>query len=172
MKVAEDELRLAREELQAIKGDLWAQMAALERARQEALEAGNSMECMTEELSKLRMDLARQQALASRMGEVIAELKDEACTQWAFGWLAFQRRASRAFPDLEFNIKLSDEEVEGFASKAEVDEGTEVFSGAPDHAPLPSDSRVPPGASSSASPVGAPLFDSSTSASRGPTLGI
>ena len=47
-----------------------------------------------------------------------------------------------------------------------------MFSGAPDHAPLPSDSRVPPGASSSVSPVGAPLFDSSTSASRGPTLGI
>ena len=31
-KVAEDELRLAREELQAIKGNLWANMAALERA--------------------------------------------------------------------------------------------------------------------------------------------
>ena len=28
-KVSEDELRLAREELQAVKGDLWAKMAAL-----------------------------------------------------------------------------------------------------------------------------------------------
>ena len=46
-KVAEDELRLAREELQAVKGDLWVKMAALERARQEALEAGNSLECLT-----------------------------------------------------------------------------------------------------------------------------
>ena len=45
--VVEDEQRLAREELQAIKGDLWAKMAALERARQEALEAGNSVECLT-----------------------------------------------------------------------------------------------------------------------------
>ena len=70
-KVAEDELRLAREELQAVKGDMWAKMAALERAPQKALET-----------------------LASRRGEVIAELKDEACTQWASGWLAFQRRAS------------------------------------------------------------------------------
>ena len=35
----------------------------------------------------------------------------------------------------------------------------------PDHAPLPSDSRVPPGASSSALPAGAPPFDSSPSAS-------
>ena len=33
-KVAEDELQLAREELQAVKGDLWTKIAALERARQ------------------------------------------------------------------------------------------------------------------------------------------
>ena len=79
-------------------------MEALERAHQEALEAGNFVECLTEKLGRLRMDLARQKALASRRGEVIAKLKDEACTQWASGWVAFQRRASRAFPDLEFNI--------------------------------------------------------------------
>ena len=46
------------------------------------------------------------------------------------------------------------------------------FSRAPDRAPLPSDSRVPLGASSSASPAGAPPFDSSTSASRGPTSSV
>ena len=109
VKVAEDELRLAREELQAVKGDLWAKTAALEWARQEALEAGNSVERLTEELGKLRMDLARKEALASWRGEVIAELKDEAYTQWASGWLAFQYQASLAFPDLEFNIHLSDE---------------------------------------------------------------
>ena len=33
VKVVEDELRLAREELQAVTGDLWAKMAALEWAR-------------------------------------------------------------------------------------------------------------------------------------------
>ena len=93
-KVAKDELRLAREDLQAFKGDLWTKIAALERARQEALEAGNSMERLTEELGRLRMDLARQEAFSSRRGEVIAELKDEGCTQWASKWLAFQRRAS------------------------------------------------------------------------------
>ena len=32
-KVPKDELWLAREELQAVKGDLWAKMAALEWAR-------------------------------------------------------------------------------------------------------------------------------------------
>ena len=103
---------------------------------------------------------------------MIVELKDEACTQWAFVWLVFQRRASQAFPDLEFNIQLSDEEVEGSASKAEVDAGAEVFLGALDRALLPGDSRVPSGASPSASPTGAPPFDSSTSASQGPTSGV
>ena len=52
-KVAEDELRLAKEELQAVKGDPWAKISALERARQEALKAGNSVERLTEELGKL-----------------------------------------------------------------------------------------------------------------------
>ena len=168
-KVAEDELRLAREELQTVKGDLWAKIAALERARQEALEAGNSVESLTEELGRLRMDLARQEALAGQRGEVIAELKDEACTQWASGWLAFQRRASQAFLDLEFNIQLFDEEFEGSASQAEVNAGVEVFSGAPDCASVPGGPRVPPGASSSISHAKAPPFDFSTFASWGST---
>ena len=80
-KVTKDELRLAREELQAVKGDLWAKMEALERACQEALEAGNFVQCLTEELGRLWMDLARQEALACRKSIVIAELKDETCTQ-------------------------------------------------------------------------------------------
>ena len=73
---------------------------------------------------------------------------------------------------MEFNIQLFDEEVEGSASEAEVDVGAEVFSGAPDRAPLPGDSRVPSGANPFASPVGAPPFDSSISASRGPTSSV
>ena len=40
-----------------------------------------------------------------------------------------------------------------------------MFLGNPDRAPLLGNSRVPPGASSSASPAGAPPFDSFTSAS-------
>ena len=166
-KVVEDELRLAREELQTVKGDLWAKMAALEWAHQ-----GGPGDVPDEELDMLRMDLARQEALASRRGEVITELKDEACTQWASEWLAFQRWASRAFPDLEFNTQLSDEEVEGSASETEVDASAEVFSGAPDPAPLPGDPWVPPRANPSTSPAGAPSFDSSTSASRGSTSGV
>ena len=55
-------------------------MAALERALQKAFEVGNIVECLTEEIGRLRMDLTRQEALASSRDEVIAELKDEACT--------------------------------------------------------------------------------------------
>ena len=123
-----------------------------------------SLRGLTEELGKLRMDLERQEALASRRGKVIAELRDEACTQWASEWLAFQRRASRAFPDLELNIQLSDEEVEESASEAEADVGSEVLSGAPNYVPLPDDFWVPPEAGSSASPVGAPPFGSTSGA--------
>ena len=100
---------------------------------------------------------------------MIAELRDEACTQWASGWLAFQGRASRAFLDLEFNIQLSDEKVEESASEVEIDAGVEVLSGATDRAPLPDDLRVPPEAISFASPIGAPPFDPYTSVSWGPT---
>ena len=39
LKVTEDELRLAREELQAVKGDLRVKVMALDRVCQEALEA-------------------------------------------------------------------------------------------------------------------------------------
>ena len=53
VKVAEDELRLAREELQAVKGDMCTKVTTLDRVRQEALEVGNSVERLTEELGKL-----------------------------------------------------------------------------------------------------------------------
>ena len=64
-KVTEEELRLVREELQAVKGDLRAKVTMLDRVRQEALEAGHPVERLTEELDKLRMDLERHEALAN-----------------------------------------------------------------------------------------------------------
>ena len=124
-----------------------------------------------EELGKLRMDLERKDALVSWRGEVIAELRDEACTQWASRWLTFKHRASRAFPYLEFIIQLSDEEIEEFASKAEADAGAEVLSRAPDRAPLPDALRVPPEASSSTLPDGALLFNPLALVNWGPTSG-
>ena len=104
------------------------------------------------------MDFERQEALANRRGEVIAELKDEAYTQWASGWLAFQHRASKAFPDLEFNIQHADEVVEESASKAEVVASIEVLSRAPNRVPLPDDLQVPPEASSPVLPARALPF--------------
>ena len=52
LRVAEDELRLASEKLQAVKGDLRVKVVTFDRVRQEAL-AGSSLECLTEKLGKL-----------------------------------------------------------------------------------------------------------------------
>ena len=87
------------------------------------------------------------------------------------GWLAFQRRASRAFPDLEFNIQLSDEELKESASEAEAVAGAKVLSRVSDHAPLLDDFRVPPEANSSALPARALPFHLTASVSRGLTSG-
>ena len=75
--------------MQAIKGDLCAKMETLNQVLREASKAGSSVERLMEEVGKLRMDLERQEALASWRGKVIVELKHEACSQWAFEWLAF-----------------------------------------------------------------------------------
>ena len=43
----------------------------------------------------------------------IASLRDEAYTQWAFGWLDFQRKAANAYSGLDLNFDIpSDEEAE------------------------------------------------------------
>ena len=40
-------------------------------------------------------------------------MRDEACTQWTAGWLAFQMRAANAYPGLDLNFDIpSDEEAE------------------------------------------------------------
>ena len=72
LKVIEDKLRLAREELQAVKGDLCAKVATLDWVRWEASEVGSFAERLLEEVGKLRMGLERQEVLASWRGEVIA----------------------------------------------------------------------------------------------------
>ena len=43
----------------------------------------------------------------------LGKLRDEACTQWPARWLAFQRKAAIAYPDLDFNLDIpSNEEAE------------------------------------------------------------
>ena len=61
---------------------------------------------------------------------VIAELRDEACTLWASGWLSFWRNASNVFPGLCFDFPFPVEDEMGeLESDGEDDPG--VSSAAP-----------------------------------------
>ena len=62
----------------------------------------------------MRGGLQRQETFVVQRDVAIAILRDEACTQWAFGWLAFQRKAASTYLGLDLNIDIpSDEEAEG-----------------------------------------------------------
>ena len=83
------------------------------------------MERLTEECHGLRGDLHHQITLVTQRDEVIGRLRDEACTQWASRWLAFQRKAANVYPGLDFNFDIpSDEEAEESLSA--------IYSGEPD----------------------------------------
>ena len=90
LRFTKDELREVKEELQAAREELCTKLAALDRAHREASEAESSVEHLTEECNALRGDFQRQEAFVSQRDGVIAELRDEACTLWASGWLTFQ----------------------------------------------------------------------------------
>ena len=66
----------------------------------------SSIERLTEECHGLRGDLQRQETLVVQRDGAIASLKDEACTQWASGWLAFQRKVANAYPGLDLNFDI------------------------------------------------------------------
>ena len=132
------------------------------------------MERLAEECNALLGDLQRQEAMVSQRDRVITKLRDEACTLWASGWLAFRRRAAKA---LDFNFQVPDEkEVEESVSEDEADPG--VFSDTPISAPLPSESEVPTEAGSLLLPVGASSSDlhgleaRTTEVARSSTLNI
>ena len=110
---SQSELWGSREELRAAGDELSNKTVLLDGAHREASEAISSMERLTEECHGLRGDLHRQETLVVQRDEVIARLRDEACTQWASGWLAFQRKAFNSYPGLDFNFDIpSDEEAE------------------------------------------------------------
>ena len=90
----------------------------LDRARCEASKAESFIERLTDECHALRRDLKRQVALVVQRDGEIASLWDEACTQWAFGWLAFQRRVADAYPglDLNFDIPNNKEAEDSFSA--------------------------------------------------------
>ena len=82
----------------------------LDRAGCEASEAESSIEHLTDECHVLRGDLQRQEALLIQRDGAIASLRDEACTQWASGWLVFQRRVANAYPGLYLNFDIPSDE--------------------------------------------------------------
>ena len=141
LKSAQCELQLVREELitsrgeqrdlqaklRAVNGDLNDKETQLEAARREASEGKVLLETarcessdvvnlsgrLSEECRGLRTDLHQQVSMVAQRDEVIRQLQDQASAQWASRWLAFQRKAIRAYSDMDFNFDLpSDEEAE------------------------------------------------------------
>ena len=161
LRVAKDELRVVKEELQAARVELCTKEAALDRARREASKAESFVERLIEESNALHGDFQRQEALISQRDGVIVELRDEACTLWASGWLAFQRRATKVFPGLDFNFQVPDEEeAEESVSRDEVDPG--MYSDTPSSVPLPGEPEVPIEAGSPLSLTGLRLLTCTT----------
>ena len=105
------------------KDELRNKTSLLDGARREAAEAVSFVERLTEECHGLRGDLHRQETLVVKRDKVIARLRDEAYTQWASVWLSFQKKAANAYPGLDFNFDIpNDEEAEGIVE----DEGVGV----------------------------------------------
>ena len=85
LQTAQNELRVVREELQAAGDELRNKAVLVDRARCEASEVESSIECLTDECHALQGDLQRQEALVIQRDGAITSLRDEGCTQWAFG---------------------------------------------------------------------------------------
>ena len=91
---------------------------------------------------------------------MIAELRDEACTLWAPGWLAFRLRAAKDFRGLDFNFPIpnyDEEEAEESISEDEADSG--VSADTPSSVPLLGEVEVLTEAGSPLSLVGASPSD-------------
>ena len=137
------QLRGSKEELRVAKDELHKKTALLDEARREASEAISSTERMTEECRGLRGDLHQQVTPVAQRDDVIERLRDEACTHWASGWLAFQRKAANVHPGLDFNFDIpSDKEAEESLS--------EDYSGEPD---TPAEAHSPSSPSAPSSDV-------------------
>ena len=134
------ELRDLQVELRAVNGDLNDKETQLEAARRKVFEgkvllettrresskAANLAELLNEECRGLRADLHQRVSLVAQRDEIIRQLRDQASTQWASGWLAFQQKAVHAYSNLDFNFNLpSDEEAEeSFSTNYSQEPGT------------------------------------------------
>ena len=72
---------------------------------------------------------------------LISELRDEACTLWASGWLAFRRKATKVFPGLDFKFQVP---AKGEAEESDFDDEADpvVLSDAPSSVPLPDEPKI------------------------------
>ena len=133
MQSSQDELRVTREELRAARDELLNKAALLDGACREASEAVSSIERLTKECHGLRGDLQRQKTLVVQRDGAIASLRDEVCTQWASGWLAFQRKAANVYPglDLNFDISSDEEAEESFSADCSGESNTPVEAHSP-----------------------------------------
>ena len=163
LQSAQSELQLVREELITSRGeqrDLQAELRVvtgglnetekqleiarrevlegkvlLETARHESSEAVNLSGRLSEECRGLRTELHQRDSMVAQRDEVIRQLRDQAGAQWAYGWLAFQRKAIHAYSNLDFNFDLpSDEEAEESSGSRKP--------GTPCHAPIPGPTRL------------------------------
>ena len=165
LRSVEDELWVVKEEFQATREELCTKVTMLDWACREASKAESSVERLAEECNTLHGDLQRREAMISQRDGVIAELRDKACTLWASAWLAFRRRAAKAFLSLDFNLQVpEEEETEESVSKDEAD--LEVFPDAPCLIPFPREAEALAKAGSSPSTVGALPSDLHGSAAR------
>ena len=137
----EDELRVVKEELQAAREELCTKAAVLDRASREASEAESSVERLAKECNVLCRDLHRREAMISQRDGEITELRDEVCTLWASGWLAFRRRDAKDFPGLDFNLQVPDEE-EAEESVSEDEADPKVFFDTPSSVPLLGEAEI------------------------------
>ena len=79
--------------------------------------------------------------MVAQKERVIAELRDEACTLWAYGWLSFRCKASKVFPGLCFDFPVLAEDKMG-ESESDGEDDLGVSSAAPRSAFLPGDPDV------------------------------
>ena len=138
--MSQNELRATREELRAAREELRNKAALLDGAHRKDSEAMSSIERLTEECHGLQGDLQRQETLVVQKDGAIASLRDEVCTQWASGWLSFQRKAANAYLglDLNFNIHSDEEAEDSFSADCSGVPNTPADARSPSSPPAPS----------------------------------
>ena len=95
------------------RDELRLKTTTLSQVCQEVAKIENVVGHLNEECHGLRDNLQRQQALVSQKEGEIAELRDEACTLWASGWLAFRHKVSKVFYGLRFDFLVPIEDKVG-----------------------------------------------------------